>query len=58
MFTAIENVGKSAILTIEEFGRMTLFLINVVMSIFGKPFSVKDLIKQIAFIGAKSMPII
>jgi len=58
MFTAIERLGTSVIQSLEEVGRMTQFLYRVVISIFGRPFSFNDLLKQIAFIGAKSMPII
>ena len=58
MFGHIEWIGARTIKHLEEFGRLTRFLFHVVVSIFGRPFSIKDLIKQIAFIGAKSMPII
>jgi phospholipid/cholesterol/gamma-HCH transport system permease protein len=58
MFTSIERLGKSVIQTLEEVGRMSQFLFRVVSSIFGRPFSFSDLLKQVAFIGAKSMPII
>ncbi|MFT5519604.1 MAG: phospholipid/cholesterol/gamma-HCH transport system permease protein [Enterobacterales bacterium] len=58
MFSSIERLGTAVIQTFEEVGRMTQFLYRVVISIFGRPFSFSDLLKQIAFIGAKSMPII
>ena len=58
MLASIERFGRSFIHLVEELGRMTHFLFQVIISIFGKPFSVKDLLKQIVFIGARSMPII
>ena len=58
MFSSIERLGTAVIQTFEEVGRMTQFLYRVVISIFGRPFSFSDLLKQVAFIGAKSMPII
>jgi phospholipid/cholesterol/gamma-HCH transport system permease protein len=58
MFTFIERLGTAAIQSFEEIGRMTQFLFRIIISIFGRPFSMSDLLKQIAFIGAKSMPII
>jgi phospholipid/cholesterol/gamma-HCH transport system permease protein len=58
MFAQIEKLGSAAISFTEELGRFGLFLYSVVISIFSRPFDFNQLIKQIAFIGARSMPII
>ncbi len=58
MFAGIERLGASVIRSFEEVGRLCQFLFQVIFSLFGRPFSIKDLVKQIAFIGARSMPII
>ncbi len=58
MMAQIEKLGASTIARFEELGRMGIFLYRVVISIFSRPFGFSDLIKQIAFIGASSMPII
>jgi len=58
MFAQIEMLGAKAIRSFEELGRLSLFLITVVSNIFTRPFGFNDLVKQIAFIGARSMPII
>lgn len=58
MFAQIEKLGASLIALFEEIGRQGLFLGNVVSNIFSRPFGFDDLVKQIAFIGAGSIPII
>ncbi len=58
MFSNIEKLGGRTISVIEELGRLGHFLLTVVTSIFSRPFGWKELVKQIAFIGARSMPII
>ena len=58
MYASIEQLGAYSIRLFEEFGRLGLFLLNTIKSLFGRPFSMADLLKQIAFIGARSMPII
>jgi phospholipid/cholesterol/gamma-HCH transport system permease protein len=58
MFAQIEKLGKSFIDVFEELGRLGLFLYSVILSIFSRPFGFGELVKQIAFIGAGSMPII
>lgn len=58
MVSRIASVGSSAIHSFEEIGRLSLFLVRVIASLFSRPFGVKELIKQIAFIGARSMLII
>jgi len=58
MFAQIEKLGASVIASFDELGRFGLFLNSVVWSIFSRPFGFNDLLKQIAFIGAGSMPII
>jgi len=58
MFTQIEKLGSSFIGRIEELGRFGLFLYSVILGVFSRPFGFRELVKQIAFIGARSMPII
>ena len=58
MFRLIEKIGSSTILFVEELGRFTDFLYQVIKSIFSRPFGGRDLIKQLEFIGARSMSII
>lgn len=58
MLAQIEKVGTSTINRFEDLGRMGIFLSQVFASIFSRPFGFRDLLKQIAFIGASSMPII
>jgi len=58
MFAQIEKLGANTIQIFEEFGRLLMFLYKVIVSIFSRPFGFRDLVKQIAFIGARSMPII
>jgi len=58
MIKSIERLGSNSIFTLEELGRLTLFLISAFKSLFSRPFGFKDLLKQVAFIGARSMPII
>ncbi len=58
MIAQIEKLGSSVIVRLEELGRLSLFLYNTILSIFGGPFGFRELLNQIAFIGARSMPII
>jgi len=58
MYAHIERLGVTAIQSFEELGRLGQFLLKAFLGIFSRPFSFKDVIKQIAFIGARSMPII
>ena len=58
MLRRIEMLGRVTIRSLEEFGRLSRFLLRVIISLFGRPLGIKDLVKQIAFIGARSMPII
>lgn len=58
MFSQIERWGASSILIVEEIGRFGHFLFTILGQVFARPFCVEDLLKQIVFIGARSMPII
>ncbi|MDQ7048415.1 MAG: ABC transporter permease [Enterobacterales bacterium] len=58
MLAQIERLGATTITRFEDLGRMGIFLSRVFSSIFSRPFGFRDLLKQIAFIGASSMPII
>lgn len=58
MFAQIEKLGAFVIQGFEDLGRLGLFLYRVILSIFSRPFGFNELLKQIAFIGAGSVPII
>ena len=58
MFKQIERLGASTIAAFEELGRLGTFLFTILINIFSRPFGMKDLVRQVAFIGARSMPII
>jgi len=58
MFAQIEKLGASVIQKFEEVGRLSVFLYHTVLGLFSRPFGFQELLKQIAFIGARSMPII
>jgi len=58
MFALIEKLGASTINRFEEVGRLSVFLYHTILGLFSRPFGFQDLLKQIVFIGARSMPII
>ncbi len=58
MYQKIEKVGAVGITLVEEFGRLLVFLFSTLKAIFSRPFGVKDLIRQLAFIGSYSVTII
>jgi len=58
MFAQIEKLGAATIQKFEEVGRLSVFLYRTVLGLVSRPFGFKELLKQIAFIGARSMPII
>ena len=58
MLGRIEQLGGAGVAFLEELGRLTQFLFRVIASLFARPTGLDDLLKQIAFIGARSMPII
>jgi len=58
MYKQIEKFGALSIAIVEEFGRLLKFLISTIGAIFSRPFGVKELIRQLAFIGSYSVTII
>ena len=58
MFKYIESLGNKTNSSVEELGRLGRFLLLCLKGLFSRPFSLRDVIKQIAFIGARSMPIV
>ncbi len=58
MYQMIEKLGAGSIASIQEMGRLGIFLMATFKSLFGRPFGIQELIKQVSFIGARSMPII
>ena len=58
MIRQIEKVGAQTIVNVEELGRLGGFLATVFKSMFSRGLGFNDVIKQIAFIGARSMPIV
>ncbi|HMK59571.1 MAG TPA: MlaE family lipid ABC transporter permease subunit [Dissulfurispiraceae bacterium] len=54
----IRAVGAATLQTIQDIGRMSLFFIDTVRIIFVPPFKFLRFIKQVRFIGARSMSVI
>jgi len=58
MYQQIEKIGAKSIVAVEEVGRLFKFLLLTIKAIFSRPFGMKDLIRQLAFIGSYSVTII
>lgn len=58
MIKTIENIGHNMILSIEQTGRTALLLFIVLYKIMLPPYSFFSVVKQIYFIGARSMTLI
>jgi phospholipid/cholesterol/gamma-HCH transport system permease protein len=58
MKNPVRALGAYAILTLKNMGRMFLFLVDALTILFIPPFKFNVLVKQINFIGAKSMLVI
>ena len=54
MFAFLEKVGGEALWHLESAGRMGLFLLRTLGSLFRLPFKVSPVIRQVHFIGARS----
>lgn len=54
MFSLLEKVGSDALWYLQSTGRMGLFLLRTLASIFQPPFKIFPIIRQVHFIGAKS----
>ena len=54
----IEKLGDETLYYVEQAGRMGRFLISCVASAVLPPYNLKAIVRQIQFIGAKSLPLI
>ena len=54
----LETVGNSILSRLKELGETTLLAYQIVVYIFRKPFSVKNLINQMVKIGFNSLPVV
>ncbi len=54
----ISSIGASTISRISSTGRLTLFLLSTIKRLAKWPFPWKNTLNQIAFIGAKTLPVI
>ncbi|NOY73634.1 MAG: ABC transporter permease [Gammaproteobacteria bacterium] len=54
----VEKTGRETIYYVEHAGMMTIFLCSCLIRIFTRPFQLRAIIKQLHFIGAKSVFII
>lgn len=54
----IRNIGASALFTIKSMGQMFIFLFETFRLVFVRPFKFRRFLKQVRFIGAKSMSVI
>ncbi len=54
----VEKIGRETIYHVEQAGMMTIFLYSCLARIFTRPFQLRAIIKQLHFIGAKSVFII
>ncbi len=58
MTVCIRGIGEWFLSLLKELGRMFIFLINAVLTIFRPPFKFKMLMRQIRFLGSKSIVVI
>ena len=56
--TIAKTVGASTLFTVRSMGQMFVFLSDVVRLLFVPPFKFRRFLKQVRFIGAKSMSVI
>ena len=56
--TAVTGVGRNVLRIVGEMGRMMVFLISTVAWMVRPPFRVMQVLKQIHFIGVKSLFVI
>src|SRR5210317_2170823 len=54
MFLLLEKIGSGTLDFLETSGRMGMFLIRALTSMFQMPFKVNPVVRQIHFIGARS----
>lgn len=58
MALLVETIGKRALQGINRMGKMTLFLYATIASLFFPPYRVRRIVKQVHFIGVKSLFVI
>jgi phospholipid/cholesterol/gamma-HCH transport system permease protein len=58
MFGFLEKLGDEALYYCEQTGRMARFLVSSLLSIFRPPFKPAAVLKQIHFVGTRSLPVI
>lgn len=54
----IERFGDTGVYILQDLGRMTLYLLKAVKGFFRRPFRLREVIRQIHFIGAGSLTVI
>jgi phospholipid/cholesterol/gamma-HCH transport system permease protein len=54
----VAGIGDAALYTLTDLGRMGIFLFLALRGFFKRPFRFKEVIKQLAFIGAGSLTVI
>ena len=54
----IANLGNTGLYVLTDLGRMTLFLLKAFRGIFRQPFRLKELLRQVHFIGVGSLSVI
>ena len=55
---SIANLGNTGLYVLTDLGRMTLFLFKAFRGIFRQPFRLKELVRQVNFIGVGSLSVI
>ena len=58
ILTAIERIGETTLYHLGQIGRMGAFLFTGLMSVASPPYRLYPIIKQIQFIGARSMTVV
>ncbi len=58
LYSKIEKLGNQALYSVQDFGRMGIFLFWTIAGIFSPPFRFKAFIKELRLIGGNSFPVI
>lgn len=58
MFSLLEKIGGETLWTLQSTGRLGLFLLRTIKSVFTPPFKLFPVIRQVHFIGARSIFVI
>ncbi|KGO34191.1 MAG: MlaE family lipid ABC transporter permease subunit [Desulfoprunum sp.] len=54
----IQRLGDTGVYVLQDLGRMTFFLLKAFRGVFRRPFRVREVIRQVHFIGAGSLTVI